>query len=57
MISLRITKEQFTYIDEMSKRIRAQTGFYITRASIIVKMMEYGFPFLEKEFPKEFRRI
>ena len=52
MISLRITEKQFRYLDQMAKRIREQTGYKITRASIILKLMEYGFPYLEKEFPK-----
>lgn len=51
MVSMRITQRQYDYLNDMALRIRRQTGFRITRASIIVKMMEYGLPFLEKEFP------
>jgi len=53
MISMRITEEQYNYLEEMAKRIRKKTGFKITRVSIILKLMEYGLPFLEKEFPEE----
>lgn len=51
MISMRITAEQFDYLEEMALRIRKQTGFRVTRASIVLKLMERGLPFLEKEFP------
>ena len=51
MVSMRITERQYKYLNDMAKRIKEQTGFRITRASIIIKMMEHGLPFLEKEFP------
>ncbi|NRA65733.1 MAG: hypothetical protein HRU19_14685 [Pseudobacteriovorax sp.] len=53
MVSLRITEDQFQYLEEFARRIRQETGFHITRASIITKLMEYGVPHLEKEFPKK----
>ncbi len=53
MVSLRMTEEQYRYLEDMAKRIRKRTGFRITRASIIIKMMEYGAPFLDREFPPE----
>lgn len=52
MISMRVTEDQFNYLNEMAERIRAKTGFRITRASIILKLMEHGYPYLQKEFPK-----
>lgn len=52
MLSLRITENQYQYLEEMALRIRKATGFRVTRASIILKLMEYGLPHLEKEFPK-----
>lgn len=52
MISMRITDRQFHFIDDMAKRIKSRTGFRITRASIMLKLMEYGLPLLEKEFPE-----
>lgn len=52
MLSLRITEHQYQYLEEMALRIRKATGFRVTRASIILKLMEYGLPHLEKEFPK-----
>ncbi len=53
MISMRITEDQYRYLDEMAARIKHRTGFRITRASIILKLMEFGLPYLEEEFPKE----
>ncbi len=53
MLSLRVTEAQFEYLEEMAKRIRKSTGFKITRASIVLKLMELGLPHLEKEFPKD----
>jgi len=53
MISMRITEAQYRYLDEMAERIKSQTGFRITRASIILKLMEFGLPYLDAEFPKE----
>ncbi len=53
MLSLRISERQFEYLDEMAKRIKDKTGFHITRASIVLKLMEYGYPSLEQEFPDE----
>jgi hypothetical protein len=51
MISMRVTEEQYQYLEEMAQRIRKTTGFRVTRASIVLKLMEYGLPYLEKEFP------
>lgn len=53
MLSLRVTEAQFNYLEEMAKRIKNDTGFKITRASIVLKLMELGLPALEKEFPKD----
>lgn len=52
MISMRLTEEQYQYLEEMATRIRSKTGFKITRASIILKLIEYGLPHLEREFPE-----
>ena len=52
MISMRVTEEQFQYLETMAKRIKKNTGFRVTRASIILKLMEYGYPFLDREFPE-----
>lgn len=49
---MRVTEKQYRYLEEMARRIRRETGFKITRASIILKLMEYGLPHLEKEFPE-----
>ena len=53
MLSLRVTQKQWDYLEEIAERIKQSTGFRITRASIVIKMMEYGLPYLEKEFPKD----
>lgn len=53
MLSLRVSERQFQYLDDIAKRIKAKTGFHITRASIVLKLMELGHPFLEQEFPDE----
>lgn len=52
MVSLRVTQKQWDYLEEIADRIKQSTGFHITRASIIIKMMEYGLPYIEREFPK-----
>ena len=52
MLSLRVTEEQFEYLERMAKRIKERTGFRVTRASIVIKLMEYGLPHLEDEFPE-----
>lgn len=56
MISLRVTEEQYQYLEDMAQRIREKTGFRVTRASIVLKLMEYGLPYLEKEFPAPKKR-
>ncbi|MBF0440602.1 MAG: hypothetical protein HQK54_01735 [Oligoflexales bacterium] len=50
MISFRLTEEQYRFLESLSVRIYTETGFKITRASIILKLMELGLPILEKEF-------
>ena len=49
MISFRLTEDQHRYLDCLSVEIYSATGFKITRASIILKLMELGLPVLEKE--------
>lgn len=51
MISFRVTEEQFNFIDQMAIKIKKNTGFQITRASLIMKLIELGLPHLEKFFP------
>lgn len=51
MISMRVTEKQFKYLEDMAQRIKKETGFRVTRASIILKLMEYGLPYLNREFP------
>lgn len=51
MVSMRLTPDQFELIDGIARRIYESTGFRITRASIMQRLMSYGLPHLEKEVP------
>lgn len=53
MLSIRVTQKQYDALEALAKRIRQRTGFRITRASIMLKLMEYGLSDLEKEFPPD----
>ena len=53
MVSMRITETQYQHIQEIARAIRESTGFRITRASIMLKLMEYGLPYLQEEFLKD----
>jgi|GEM_PF-1885247 len=50
MVSMRMTERQYRRIEEIARKIRNDTGFRITRASIMLKLMELGLPALEQEF-------
>lgn len=50
---MRITETQYQYLESVARRIRKETGFRVTRASIMLKLMEYGLPHLNQEFPPE----
>ena len=52
IVSMRLTEDQYHMLDQLAQRIRAATGFRVTRASIIQRLMHYGLPALEKEFPR-----
>ncbi|MGE0171602.1 MAG: hypothetical protein AB7T49_02405 [Oligoflexales bacterium] len=52
MVSLRITEEQYQALEVIGAQLRKSTGFHITRASIILKLMEFGLPALEQVFPE-----
>jgi hypothetical protein len=52
IISMRLTEDQYRLLDELSQRIKSATGFKVTRASIIQRLMHCGLPLLEKEFPR-----
>ena len=51
MISMRMTQRQFDSLDHLAIRLKTATGVSITRASIIMKLMEYGLPKLEEQIP------
>ena len=53
MISMRLTEDQYQTINAMVHRIRTQTGFRVTRASLMQKLMHLGLPQLEREFPNK----
>jgi hypothetical protein len=50
---MRMTLEQYTMIDFLAKEIKRTSGFHITKASIMLKMMEYGYPQLKSELEAE----
>ena len=49
MISMRLTEAQYQKFKSIIHEIKEQYGFSITRTSLILKMLEYGLPELEKE--------
>ena len=53
MVSMRMTERQFQYLEDMSRRIMLETGLRVTRASIMLKLMEFGMPFLDQQFPPD----
>lgn len=52
LISMRLTDGQYGYLESMLNRVKALTGTKVTRTSIILKLMEYGLPALERDFPR-----
>ena len=52
MVSLRLTEDQYQMLEQMVQRIRKRSGFKVTRASLMQRLMHMGLPVLEKEFPK-----
>ncbi len=52
MVSMRMTEKQYKRINDMADRIKQSTGFRITRASIMLKLMELGLSKFEQEFPE-----
>ena len=51
IVSLRLTEEQYRYLYDIINRIKKNTGLKVPRSSIMVKLMEYGLPHMEKDFP------
>ena len=54
MISMRVTDRQFEEIDRIIKIIERETGTKVTKSSIILKLMEYGYPRLKEKYPEAF---
>ena len=52
MISMRLTEAQYQKFINIISEIRSNYGFAITRTSLILKMLEYGLPELEKELKR-----
>ena len=53
IVTMRLTDEQLHYLDQMVSRIEDHTGTRVTRTSVIKKLMRYGYPHLEKDFPRK----
>jgi len=51
MISFRVTEAQYRKFEEMTARIQKFTGFRVNRTSMLLLLMQYGLPQLEKKYP------
>ena len=51
MLSVRVTEAQYQYLETIRERIKKRSGFRVTRASIILKLIENGVPKLNEEIP------
>jgi len=52
MLSIRLTEDQFQFLDSMIARIKDHTGTTVTRSSVVLKMLEYGLPGINQDFPR-----
>jgi hypothetical protein len=52
LVSMRLTEAQYGYLEDMVRRVKNLTGMRVTRTSVILKLMEFGLPVMEKDFPK-----
>ncbi len=50
---MRLTEAQYQKLTDLKARLDASSGFKITRASIMLKLMEFGLSRFEEEFLKE----
>jgi hypothetical protein len=55
LISMRLTADQFRYLEDMIARVKILTGMRVTRTSVILRLLEYGLPAIEREFPKTYK--
>ncbi len=53
MVSMRMTLEQYHMIEGLAREIRSSCGYHITKASIMLKLMEYGYARLKTEIIEE----
>jgi len=48
-ISLKLTEEQFLWLDNTIKFIENETGCKVSRASVVLRLMEKGLPQFQTE--------
>ena len=53
MISMRMSETQYKQLNDIALQIKTKTGFRITRASIVLKLMEFGYDRFAHEFLTE----
>lgn len=49
VISLKLTKDQYEWIDQVARFIAAETGCQVSHSSVMMRLMENGLPAFEKE--------
>ena len=49
VISLKLTKDQFEWIDQVARFIASETGCQVSHSSVMMRLMENGLPAFEKE--------
>jgi len=54
MLSMRMTDDQFYHLEEMIRLIESETGTKVTKSSLVLKLIEFGKPTLEKLYPAAF---
>ena len=54
MVSMRMSDDQFQQINYMISTIEAETGTKVTKSSLILKLMEFGYPTLKQKYSEAF---
>lgn len=49
LMTLKLTQEQFDWIDQAAQFISTETGCDVSHGSIVMRLMENGLPAFEKE--------
>jgi hypothetical protein len=52
MISLRLTEEQYEWLNNTTTFIENETGCKASRASVVLRLMEKGLPHFQSEMEK-----